>query len=289
MQDGEVLADFGNAWHALGDFHHAIKLYREAIKKDDAKASIEAVQRLANFECRYAEKLWKQAEANKAQAGKTKTAGRRKTSGAGEREFTPAELVGDAEKRLDWLLELDRTPERLALKGRVYKTRALLAASGKERLAHIKAAKNWYKESYDESARRNKAPKLYPTVNLIACGFLSGEKSGLENLLNDCEQMARREREKGDDFWARVATPDVALLRHLVKGDLAQRQKSVLKSYREAFATGPTMNEADSVLTQMDLLIAMLESDGASPKGKSLVAAVRAIRDELRGMIERDK
>jgi hypothetical protein len=68
-----------------------------------------------------------------------------------------------------------------------------------------------------------------------------------------------------------------------VKGDLGQRQKSVLKSYREAFATGPKLNEADSVLTQMDFLIAMMESDGASPKGKSLAAAVRAIRDELRG------
>jgi tetratricopeptide (TPR) repeat protein len=281
MQDGEVLADFGNAWYALGNFHDAIECYREAVKKDDAKASIEAVQRLANFECRYAEKLWKQAEADKAPAGKAKTARGRKTPG--EKEFTPGELLGEAEKRLDWLLELDRTPERLALKGRIYKTKALLAANKKERLARLSTAKGWYKEGYDESAKRNRAPKLYPTVNLIACGFLLGEKSGLESLLGDCEQMARREREKGDDFWARVAVPDVALLRHLVKGDLGQRQKSVLKSYREAFATGPKLNEADSVLTQMDFLIAMMESDGASPKGKSLAAAVRAIRDELRG------
>jgi tetratricopeptide (TPR) repeat protein len=278
MLDGEVLTDFGDAWYALGDFNQTIRFYREAIEKEDAKVSIRGVERLANFECRYAEKLLRQTNPVSDNA---KLSTRTKTPV--KEEFDPNDLLREAERRLDWLLTLDKTPERLALKGRIYKTKALLASANKnERLAHLKTAKNFYKAGYDESNGTN----FYLCLNLIACRLLINEKNGLDALLDACEQRARKDRERRDDFWTRVAVPDVALLRHLVKGDLKQKQNAMLKSYREAFATGPRMNEADTVLTQMDFLITMMKSEGTSTKERSLAASIEAIRDELRRIVQ---
>lgn len=270
LLDGEMLAEFGDAWHALGDFDQAITYYRAAVAKEDSKISLKAVEKLSNFECRHAEKLWLREQKGKATDTSKKATG----------PFNPTDLLDDAERRINWLLDLNKgqnTPEQLALKGRIYKARAILAGKDKDaRLKHLRTAKGFYEQGHKE----NKAPKTYQLANLIACRVLLGERRGLDDLLKSYKQMASKESEQGSDFWAKVALPDFTLLQHLVKGDLPQRQSSLLKSYQEAFDAGPKLSEADSVLTQMDFLAAMMGEDTA-PAGIEAAAVIQKLRDEL--------
>lgn len=279
--DGEMLAEFGDAWYALGDFDETITYYRAAIANDDSKISLRAVEKLANFECRQAEKLWLRGQNSKP--------GRKTPS-----PFKPAELLASAERRIEWLMALNegqKTPEQLSLKGRIFKTKAILAAKDNAaRLKHLQTARDYYEQGYQETHRRKKDVKTYQLVNLIACRYVLGERQGLEDLLKDYRAMATAQSEQGADFWAKVAIPDFTLIQSLVKGELPQRQQSLLKHYREAFAAGPKLNEVDSVLTQMDFLAAMLGGGGAKGKAGSAraeksradaAATIQALREEL--------
>lgn len=278
LLDGEMLVEFGDAWHMLGDFDEAIAYYRQAVAKEDAKISLKAVEKLANFECRYAEKLWLAEHGeNAARKGKKKPA-------AGQ--FSPTELLAAAERKISWLLELNEenlSPERLALKGRIYKTKAILAGKDKTaRQKYLREAKDYYEKGFQQNRQQNKSPKTYQLANLIACRFLLDERRGLEDMLKQYKEMASAESKQSDDFWAMVALPDFTLLQHLVKGDLTQpqRQSSLLKSYQKAFATGPKLSEVDSVLTQMDFLAAMLNETNTKAKAE-VATAIQTLRDEL--------
>ncbi|MDX2034824.1 MAG: CHAT domain-containing protein [Blastocatellia bacterium] len=272
FQDGEVLADFADAWRALGDFKIAIELYREAVDRTDAKASINAVERLGNLECRHATQLWRQhRNASPADARKARE------------EFD--DYLAQAQRRFEWVLGLKPTSERHALVGRAHKGLALVAPTATARAASLRQAMKSYLIGYELSlaAQEDGDQIIYPGVNAIACGLLTTQppKDKLLAIAAKCETAADKASRLEEKVWLRLVKVELSLLRHLIKGDLVKAQAGVLREYKRAFARGLRPSEAESVFSQMEFLADMLAMEERSAKEKAMAAALVKLREEL--------
>lgn len=271
FQDGEVLADFADAWRALGDFKTAIEFYREAVDKTDAKAAINAVERLGNLECRYALQLWR-LNRNAPAA--------RKSS---QEDFNA--YLADAQRRFEWVLGLKPTSERHALVGKAHKCAALVAHTHATRMASLRKADASYRAGYKLSLDCDESGQeiIFPGLNVIACGLLlpQPQKERLLAIAEACEDALGKKVELEESFWLRIAKVELALLRHLIKGDFVKASPRILRDYKRVFARGVKPSEAESVFSQMDFLSEMLAMEERSPKEKAMAAALVKLREEL--------
>lgn len=287
LRDGQVLADFGDAWRALGDFKQAIEFYQKAIERDDAKAEIGAIERLGNLECRYAVQLWKKSRASASKPGAAKKAG--KQAGEAPREEFIKHLQ-DARERFDLLIQLKKTSERWSLIGKAYKNLALVADDKAERLSNLKLAVENYEKGYALSVENDEpaAQALLPGANVIACGMLlPGRKT--EKLLavaDRCEKLLKAGGEEEKTIFLRIARPEIALLRHLIGGDVAKAQARLVRDYKAAFAAGASPREIESVLQQMDFLAEMLGAADRTPRERAMAASLHAIQEELKKLTQ---
>jgi tetratricopeptide (TPR) repeat protein len=290
--DGELLSDFGEAWFALGNFEEAIKFYSRAIRTDDAKAQLKSVERLANLQSRYATQMWEMQRAQRARpaAGKRKS---RADRAEWKQEIEAIrEKIEEAGKVLDWLIQSGEgvglipggNSERYALRGKVYKCQALIADSRAEREANLQKARELYEAGYLWAKARNEKSDsaadwknfIFPAVNLVACGVLlpDTKRDELTAVIAECRQALDEGKVLENNFWTRIIRPELLLLEQLMTGDLAEHKDAILQGYDSAVGAGIKPSDAESVLWQMQFLIAMLESEGRS---KSDVAAAKTI------------
>jgi CHAT domain-containing protein len=295
LSDGEVWTEFGNAWRALGNFKEAIGFYREAIGNKDAKASLKAVESLANLECRYAMQLWERSAEKKPKQTGRASKKRAKADGRGAKLEEINELLEDAKKRFDWLLSLQVTSERLALIGKVYKCMATVAAAKSDREADLKLAREHYKKAYDLAVKNEESAgaRLYPATNYIACslGLPGQNKNELAKLIRESYAALPPSLERETDFWTRVIKPDLELLERLLNGDLAPRKDEIIESYKMAFAFRVKPSEAESVLGGIKFLMTILsEADKSRParSGQARARQDQSVRDadELKALAE---
>ncbi|MFN0085837.1 MAG: CHAT domain-containing protein [Blastocatellia bacterium] len=271
FQDGEVLADFGDAWRALGDFKTAIEYYRNAIDKTDAKAAINAVERLGNLECRYAMQLWRKSR-REAPAGKSS-----------KDDFNS--YLADALKRFEWVLALKPTSERHGLVGKAHKCAALVAPTNARRMAALRRAMKSYKAGYHLSLKNDESGTeiVFPGLNVLACGLLLSRpaKEDLLAIANTCEAALGKKKELEESIWLRIAKVEILLLRHLIKGDFVKATPRLLQGYKRVFARGLKPSEAESVFSQMEFLSDMLAIKERTPKEKEMGAALANLREDL--------
>lgn len=291
FRDGEVLADFGDAWRVLGDFRKANEFYTEAIDRPDAKAAINAIERLGNLQCRYALQLWRQEKSQPAAFSQKAPAGRK---GREQEEETPPQvMLSQAKDRFDWLLSLGETSERHSLLGKVYKCMAIIS-EGKARETNLRLSRDGYQKGYEiarktyEQARKEKQKKakedfMYPGLNLIACNcLLPGRKTAeIIELIEECEKASRAAASPEAGFWARLWKPDLAVLRHLVKGDLARQKNRILDDYKAAFSTGAKPGDAESVLSQIEFLSTILGGEDRTKLEKDTARILTSLKEEL--------
>ena len=146
---GAVAEAFGVVWDAVGDRTRAIACYAAAVQAVDASASMKAVESLVNVRVRQAHELALSKQITVDEARKT---------------------INEALAQLDSLLQLQRTVERLALRGSALKRLAQLQATPDDPSSAIEPllqARDAYQEAEDLAAR-DKAPDLYyPAINRI--------------------------------------------------------------------------------------------------------------------------
>jgi hypothetical protein len=304
LNDGEVLADFGDAYASLGNFDKAIKYYQMAIRTKDARASLKAVEQLANLECRYALQLW---EAGRRQKGAARA--RRGAAGVDWRKQAQ-DLIGNAKGLISWLLSLDdisksgpdsaapegyslAASERLSLMGKAFKCEAMISTTKAARDASLRRAKGYYEEGYKAAQSRNQAGQdwLYPATNYIACAlFAPGyKKEELTEVITQGKEVLRNLTDANANFWARVVAPDLELMLRLVEGDLPEHKQKIISGYKQAFATRVKPKEADSVLGQINFLIEMFNAGGKTGKKAEVARALGEIKGELLDVISRSR
>ena len=268
------------AWAELGEMERAIGHYRAALGMEDAGFSLKALEQLANLEIRHGAHLSSAADAGKRAAG--------------------AKYMDAGRARLELLLQIGPTAERLSLLASYWKRRAQVCAARGNRKGIrecLLALHRVYWAAVEHGYRQTGARDYYPLFNALDGALLlavAGERGPLEahahelaNLLQDGSDNARQrgaehrelfhalaeiEAQRIDALWACCDGRDTGCITEpAVREHLATRYRDLLQSMGAA-------PEHDSATNQLRFLIDMLPS---GDKGKRLARALRELVDDI--------
>ena len=276
---GAVREHLGAAWADLGETAIAIDHYRAALATEDGRSSLHALEQLANLEVRHGERLARDKASHK-QGLTLMTAGTR---------------------RIDALLTLGPTVERLSLKASLWKRRAgtleATGASDEEKLKAISEMTHAYAQAAVLSRARNGEPDYYPLLNamegaiLLAAHQQGQELAKAEDLWPDWPAAAcanaKRRQQQAPEFFHAVAAIEARRAAALraglgdgkarVQGDAAMLEP-LLDAYRELFNRLGTARERDSVADHIAWLARMWPRTG---KHRKLRDALLQLHDGL--------
>jgi len=228
LQRGDVLLAAAAACSDAGLFERAVELYRTALNSDASagEVTLEAVEKLANLEARLGE-----------QTGRV-------------------ELISTAIGRLERVLALGETGERLALLGSAWKRRAASASDAELRKV-LECAGEYYRRAAERSGATGD-PDPYPVLNWLALSAL------LERIPAECDtwlarvQVAARQRfERSRSAWDAIAIADGQLLSNVMQGTLTDEGVTghLVTLYLAAAEEAQlSARERDSLLSQMTFM-----------------------------------
>ncbi len=277
---GEVCAAFGKAWGELGEFSNAIAQYRRAIASPKGAVPLPAAEQLANLEVRHAVVLFKGSDP--------------------AQRATATALLDTAEQRLENLLALGRTTERLDLRGSLEKRRAQISSTKPELKVALAGMENYHRQALDHPPATTPAKNFYSSSNWLLARVLraklfppkSPAQSPSADLLNEIEtwrhavesQAASASANAADlDFWAVASLADALLLHHLAAGELVANEDAVIARYRNARDCGATRKQTMSVLEHLDFIAAVLATPSAGKRFTDTVKTLRAIGAAIAG------
>ena len=278
FQSATVRERFASAWAELGRMDLAIDHYRAALNQEDGGASLHALEQLANLEIRYGARVM----ANKAAT----------VRGAGE------EIMQTGLERVQLLLRLGHTVERLSLRASCFKRKAqVLDAKGtregiKDALLEMQQA---YWDAATLSLRQTGQWDHYPLLNALDGAFLSaawGEngpfnerRADLPGLLEAAADngrhqfglnrvyfhaMAEVEAERIGALWACYDGRSSACIQQ------PEVMTRLIAHYCDLLERLGSVREQDSSTNQMSFLIAMLPVD---EQGRLIKRALIQLRD----------
>jgi hypothetical protein len=280
FQNASVREKLASVWADLGNSERAIGHYRAALLMEDAGSSLKALEQLANLEIRYGASL---------RTGKDE-----------EKHALDEDYMEQGSKRLQLLIDIGTTVERLSLLGSYWKRHAqiqLVAGDEDELKKSLREMCAAYWSAAKHARQHNGEWDYYPLLNaldgellLVARGLLSEDdlpSTKLSSLLQAAIENARRrfaedrsffhalaevEAKRVDALWAcydgrvTVSSNDC---QGLVLAALSADYVDLLKRLGSA-------RENDSATTQQKFLIAMLPDDDKS----------RAVKEALQALVE---
>ncbi|GAB6191436.1 CHAT domain-containing protein [Desulfocastanea catecholica] len=254
LAQGAVSSRFARAYGELGEFEIAIEYYRKALSADgeDSGVLISAAEQLANLQARL----------------------------GGDQDAPNPELIKEAIERLQHLLAIGSTLERLALLGSAYKRLAQVKADREGIIAALKQSAAYYKEAAETGVQRGQFDPYHGLNWIILETLLGNTLPDAESWLARCEAVAVERYAASRKLWDAVASPDADIVRRLLRGDLkAEAVASIIAGYHEVFVTAQaTPREQDSVVGQLKFIKNMLKQLGGDD------ATVKTIDDILKGL-----
>jgi tetratricopeptide (TPR) repeat protein len=214
-----MLARFGLAYAALGQFDEAIAAYRQALADENGRAPLWAAQQIANLLDRTAKR------AN----GEQKT-----------------KLQKEA---FDWL-------EKVAALADTAELEAIRAGYHKRNGEFSEALKACEK-AIELHKRAKSYGFFYPGLNAAALAYLlPPQDPGLwKQRIREFAEAAVRQRDEKRDIWSRAGVVDAMLLTNLWDGMLTEKQSQIMDAYVAVIKGGGSLREIDSILGQIKFLI----------------------------------
>ncbi len=237
---GEIFFEIAEAWKKFGDKRRAIYYYRKAIARDDATASLKAIEQCANLESRLALDLCLQLQHNKKQHHKS-----------------IVRLLDLADKRVEQLLSQKhmKTSERLGIKAKILKVRAEIAEKQVDRENLFTKASACYCSSYQAKGKT----AMWGGYNWLACRLLASENpdNELKKEINDfCKEVdSHLNKAENPGFWDRVYKPDSLLLKSLCNNQVVRDQETLKTEYTILVEAAKDATNLGSVREQVDLII----------------------------------
>jgi hypothetical protein len=194
----------------------------------------------------------------------------------------------NADRRLKLLLSIGETPERLSLAGGHCKRKAKLMKTARERNKALAAAAQHYERAAKLHRDATGRTDYYPALNAVLLAWLANARSNQtvrqkwDEALEDSQKAAAAEYALSPNFWNRVTSADIPLLRALLDDQLVQQRTEVRNAYRQAFREIGSAKDHASVISQLDFTISMLVPRKSKAK---TVDALKSLRDELRKTI----
>jgi hypothetical protein len=189
FQHAGVREKLAVAWAELGDQERAIGHYRAALSFEDADLSLHALEQLANLEIRHGATLLEYKDTDEKIEREQRDKGQA--------------LMKAGHKRLEQLIKLGETTERLSLLGSYWKRWAQAhTAQGetgglKEWLAGME---NAFWKAAKHSNKRTGSWDYYPLLNALDAAFLRaawGEREPLDKLAGHLPDLLRAAAENG--------------------------------------------------------------------------------------------
>jgi tetratricopeptide (TPR) repeat protein len=284
MESSAICAAFGKAYGELGLFEEAVRFYDKGRTLQPADATIESLEQLANLKVRWALKRLLAENEDKNRKGK-----------GTEQEYSILELFNDAETILDSLIKIYPTQERYALKGKIYKGKAIL----QKNVQAIQDMQKWYGKGYDLGKEGKRNDLYYPLVNRLAAevvlsweppktrgaktkkGKAKGSDSIAEGLL-ELDGYADRLRQKGQSFWDWSLKSDCLLLKTLNAQSITPKDRNdILTGYQEAKRREGSAKDIDSVVENIRFFEAMLGTKNLSKVLSPLAESLKELRESL--------
>jgi tetratricopeptide (TPR) repeat protein len=268
LAETDVQMAIGYAYGRLKQFDVACRYLETALagEGDTSTTTMLAVEKLANFESRYADEI------------------------AAKDADRASELYESAIERLERLLAVAKTAERYNLLGGAYKRRA--AAETTARAAKRKAARasENYRQAHVFMLQRQGLDP-YPTLNWLTLATLLDEQvPDADALIERCEATAHERFSIDRSFFTAVAFANVELVRAFRSGRLGQKghvgDQEVIR-LQERFGeivneTAPTADELDTVCTQIDIIGRLLDKMAPGRQGtQPTVARLVELRSRI--------
>ncbi|MFZ1745116.1 MAG: CHAT domain-containing protein, partial [Nitrospirales bacterium] len=285
-ESAAMCAALGLAYGELGLFAEAVRFYDRGRMLQPADATVESLEQLANLKVRWAlDRVERQGD-SKAQMPDPL-----------EKDFPIKELFDDAEHILAGLLTIQQTQERYALKGKLYKGKAMLLTTKAEQRKALREMKECYAEGYriGKDAQRNDL--YYPLGNRIAAEIVlswdqpkgrstrRGKTKVADPLTEGLAELSVYAKDligKGESFWDISLTPDQKLLEVLYAQRMtANDQKEISKGYLEAKRRGGSARELDSVIKNIRFFESMVATQASPNTRQQLSAGLKALRESL--------
>jgi len=225
MQRADVLLAAARACSDADLFDRAIALYRSALAMESSagEVTLEAVEKLGNLEARQGARVGDLA------------------------------LIETGIERLERVLALGETGERLSLLGSAYKRKAGSAGDGPLR-GVLERAADYYRRAAERGAAAGDLDP-YPVLNWLALDALLGRTpDDWESWLARCQLAARQRFERGRKAWDAIAIADGQLLEHVMRGTpgTAERVQQLVALYVTAADEAQlSARERDSLTSQM--------------------------------------
>jgi tetratricopeptide (TPR) repeat protein len=268
LERADVRCALARAYGDLAELEPAIGHYEKALEVEHADVPLSALEQLSNLEVRLAPTL---PPAGRARA---------------------RALLAGATARLTVLQGLADTAERRSLQGAVWKRRAMLAGTRRERETALAEMAKAYAAAYDLSRARRGEGDPYALLNWRVAEVLarlgrgpagrrrrrSGarvEDHGVWEDVRQAEALAIRRDDESPSFWDAAIPAHFAILRHLHARDLDVHVEAVAAVYERAVRRGATRRELGSERDHVAFLLRMV-----------LAIPDRATRDRLAGAVE---
>ena len=263
---GDVCAALARAAAELGQFPQAIALYQRVLADEYGSASFQAAEQLSNLEARQAVVLFRaDAKVSRADARR---------------------LIRQASTRLNRLLLLGKTTERLNLLGSLEKRRALISRGPARKKALAAMQKN-YQTACDQTPTAKHSENFYSSSNALLAELLLTllANKPTKDLGEKIEQwrLALEARHTGTppdelDFWAAASLADGLLLQSLATGTLASTQTEISKAYQNARAHGATLKQTKTIEEHLDFIATILATARPATASAPTVKLLRLIR-----------
>jgi hypothetical protein len=280
FQHAGLREKFAVAWAEVGKMPQAIDHYRAALNQEDAGSSLHGLEQLANLEIRYGFKVAGSRLAKERREGEA--------------------LMQTGMERLQLLLRLGHTVERLSLLASYYKHRARLL-KGKGADVEVKQALMEMQQTYWEAAtlslQQDGAWYYYPLLNALDGAFLNAawgetarlkkQRDRLPELLEAAAANGRRRFTRERVFFHALAEIDalrVDALWACFDGRTAQCitlpgvTDSLIQRYGDLLDRLGSVREKNSAAGQFDFLVEMLPD---TKKSKEIKVALTRLKQGI--------
>lgn len=254
----------GDVWALLAHYERAVESYEVVLHEWGASASLQTFEQLVNVRAEWAvERALRPGPAP-----------------------TSEELFRLADKSVDLLLELGRTPERLSLRGSVAQRRAqcLPPEQAGALTDALVAARDAYHEAVELYRERTGAVDFSPALNEVVLGWLVAQRRRSAFDAAPALELIEQSRaaalaRRCPDFWCRVTPANADLAEALIRRRLPDAVEAVAARYFEAYAKS-SRRERIAVLEHLDII------ERALPRGRSggprkVAEAVTGLRSRL--------
>ncbi len=286
FQHAGVRERLARAWSELNEKELAIKHYRAALAFEDAGLSLHGLEQLANLEIRHGEKLISSTSNDMENRQQVREQGQ--------------QYMDTGRKRLERLLELGETSERLALMGSYWRhaIQAEIAMGNRtmiqQQLVALQAA---YWKAAEHSYKRTGSWDYYPLLNSLDAAFLCSfwqEPAAYERHAPELPALLKAASDNGErrlteerTYYNALASTDAkrvgSLWAYLDPGDIDERLSNpevaneLVDQYRDIRERFGSSREQESTINQLNFLIKLL------PEQATLTVD---IRQALQGVID---